>query len=219
MTVIPDHEIEERCRIWDIRRYVDGIEPLIEPFDGAQLQPASYDVLLADKVLIPTERSGSMIINNPTADAASRAVDLREPLPEQLYREQDITDGFLLFPGQFVLSSTLERVSIPVDMVGRIEGKSSIGRLGMTAHITAGYLDPGFRGNVTLEIANFFTRPIRLWPGVRIAQLGFEMMSSACERPYGSEGLGSHYQDAKGVEGTRYGEVQPSAQLSLEDAQ
>lgn len=199
MSVLPDHEIEELCvGSW-------SWAPLIKPFDSAQLQPASYDVLLGCKILVPTERGRTVVINNAMEEARRRTVDLREPIPEKLYREEDITKGYVLYPGKFILGVTMERVCIPDKMIGRIEGKSSLGRLGITAHITAGFLDPGFRGPITLEIANFFPRPVRLWPDVKIAQLGFEWMSSACERPYGSDGLGSHYQDADGVQGTRYG--------------
>lgn len=206
MSVLPDHEIEGLCSGLGMR--LDKATPLIDPFKRSQLQPASYDVCLGAKILIPTAHGERVIINNPLAEADARAIDLTEPMPEGLYKEQDISRGYMLFPMQFVLGSTVERVCVRDDMVGRIEGKSSIGRLGMTAHITAGYLDPGFEGNVTLEIANFFPRPIRLWPGVRIAQIGFEWMNSSCERPYGSPGLGSHYQGDEGVVGSRYGETE-----------
>jgi dCTP deaminase len=193
MSVLPDHEI---------RLYSTGRKsPLIAPFNSMQLQPASYDVLLGARILVPTYDSTT---SSPKVE--HRTIELGQPIPDDLYREADITDGYVLHPGQFILGETFEMVHIPAHMVGRIEGKSSIGRLGLTAHITAGYLDPGFRGRITLEIANFFTRPIRLKPNCKIAQLGFEWMSSVCERPYGSEGLGSHYQGADGVQGSRYGD-------------
>lgn len=187
MSVLPDHEIENLCKD----------EGLISPYTRSQLQPASYDVLLASRILVPM---------------GLKEVNLAEPLPDNLYYERviggDVGGGYLLRPGDFILGATLERVEIPNNVVGRIEGKSSLARLGITAHITAGYLDPGFRGNVTLEIVNLWPRPIRIWPGQRIAQLGFEWMSSACIRPYGSPELESHYQDADGAEGTRYGEAE-----------
>lgn len=189
MSVLPDHEIERLCKE----------EGMISPYTWAQLQPASYDVGLDSKILIPARGAG--LHPNPTP---ADIIDLAEEIPD-LYHERVIDAGFVLYPGQFILGATRERVNIPSNIVGRIEGKSSVARLGITAHITAGYLDPGFRGNVTLEIVNLSPARVRLWPGIAIAQLGFEEMTSASSRPYGSPGLGSHYQDADGVEGTRYG--------------
>jgi dCTP deaminase len=188
MSVLPDHEIDQACM-------ADG-KPLISPYTHEQLQPASYDVRLGSRLLVP---------DRPSLFPGGDVIDLELPLPDDLYHEIDISSGFVLNPMSFVLGETIERVCIPNTMVGRIEGKSSIGRLGQTAHITAGYLDPGFSGKITLEIANLFPRPMRLIPGMRFAQLGFEWMSSACQRPYGSAGLNSHYQNAEGVEPSRYG--------------
>lgn len=198
MSVLPDHEIR--------RAAILSEPPLISPFNEARLQPASYDVQLGAKILVPTEHGETVVINNPIEEGRRRTVDLSKPLPKGLYTEVDITDGYTIYPSQFILAVTIERVHVPSTMVGRIEGKSSIGRLGLTAHITAGYLDPGFQGCVTLEMVNFFTRPIRLHPGKLIAQIGFEWMSSPCDHPYGSSKLDSHYQGADGVQGSRYGQ-------------
>lgn len=187
MSALPDHDIARKCSAHLYRQ-----RPLIEPFWKAQLQPASYDVRLSDELLVPISWSHPLDLGEPTPDDTYRMVEMDE-------------DGFLLGPGEFVLGSTDERVNIPNGIVGRIEGKSSIGRLGLTVHVTAGYLDPGFCGCITLEIANLFPRAIRLRPGILIAQLGFEYMSEPCALPYGSAGLNSKYQGAAGVQGSRHG--------------
>jgi dCTP deaminase len=184
VSVLPD---------WVIRD--ESVGGLIVPYNEDQLQAASYDIRLDDELLIP-------IING---DGKPRElIDLGKPLPDFLYEKVIMgKSGWVLGPHDFVLGVTKEHVNIPTDIVGRIEGKSSIGRLGLTAHVTAGYIDPGFRGRVTLEIVNLFPRAILIRPGVFIAQLGFEYMSANCERPYGSAGLRSRYQDSDGVQGSR----------------
>ena len=105
---------------------------------------------------------------------------------------------FALHPGEFVLGSTLERVALPDDLVGRLEGKSSLGRVGLIIHSTAGYIDPGFEGQITLELSNVATVPILLYPGMRVAQISFLTMTTPAERPYASPGLESHYQGQTG---------------------
>ena len=117
----------------------------------------------------------------------------QEALTEVVTVDQD--DPFVLHPGEFVLGSTMERVEMPDDLVGRIEGKSSLGRLGLMVHSTAGYVDPGFHGRFTLELANIATLPILLWPEMKIGQLSVMDLSTPADRPYGSPGLGSKYQD------------------------
>ncbi len=117
--------------------------------------------------------------------------------------EVDPGEGFVLHPGEFVLGSTLELVQLPDDLAARVEGKSSLGRLGLLTHATAGFVDPGFRGHVTLELSNVATLPIMLWPGMKIGQLAFFQLSSPAEHPYGSAKYGSHYQDQRGPTASR----------------
>ena len=112
---------------------------------------------------------------------------------------------FILHPGEFVLGTTLERLTLPDDIVARIEGKSSLGRLGLLIHATAGFVDPGWsNGQITLELSNVAPLPIRLWPGMKIAQLSFMRMDAPAERPYGHPELGSKYQGQKGPTPSRY---------------
>lgn len=187
MTVLPDWEIIKRCQISSNNKWS---EPLIHPFDDDLLQPASYDVRLADKVLVPDNLSFDI-------------VDTRDPANPDIYKEVVMgNNGHVLLPGQFVLGSTQEWTNIHTDLVGRIEGKSSRARQGIQIH-SAGYLDPGFCGNVTLEIVNFSPHSIRLHTDVLIAQLSFEKLSGPCRHPYSSER--NHYQNSKGVVGSRYG--------------
>lgn len=109
----------------------------------------------------------------------------------------------VLHPREFILGTTVEKIKIPENMVGRLEGKSSLGRIGIVIHSTAGYVDPGFNGQLTLEISNLAPLPIALYPGMRICQISFALMTSKANNPYGSVKLGSHYQDQKGVVGSR----------------
>lgn len=154
----------------------------VDPFDPARVQPASLDVLL-----------GSTLRVFPRG----ATVDPFGPLPSDLSREVP-TDGYVMSPGEFLLGSTVETLSLPDDIAARLEGRSTLGRLGLTVHVTAGYIDPGFRGQITLEIANLGPWGLRLRAGQPIGQLVFERMSSPVERPYGSPGLGSRYQGQSG---------------------
>jgi dCTP deaminase len=117
--------------------------------------------------------------------------------------EVDSNEAFILHPGEFVLGSTYEFVSLGDDIAARLEGKSSLGRLGLLTHSTAGFVDPGFKGHVTLELSNTATLPIKLWPGMKIGQLCFFQLSSASENPYGSEKYGSRYQGQRGPTASR----------------
>ncbi|MBM4436162.1 MAG: dCTP deaminase [Actinobacteria bacterium] len=155
----------------------------IDPFDPTAVQPSSVDLRLGTKFRVFVNRSHSHI--DPRLDQ-SDLTQLVEAVPEQ---------PFVLHPGEFVLGSTLEIVEMPGDLVGRIEGKSSLGRLGLMVHSTAGYVDPGFRGKLTLELANNARLPILLWPGMRVGQLSVMTLSTPADRPYGSPGLHSKYQD------------------------
>ena len=117
--------------------------------------------------------------------------------------EVDASESFVLHPGEFVLGATFEVVTLPDDIAARLEGKSSLGRLGLLTHSTAGFIDPGFSGHVTLELSNVATLPITLWPGMKIGQLCFFRLSSPAEHPYGSEKYGSRYQGQRGPTASR----------------
>jgi dCTP deaminase len=117
--------------------------------------------------------------------------------------EVESSEAFVLHPGEFVLGATFEMVSLPDDVAARLEGKSSLGRLGLLTHSTAGFIDPGFSGHVTLELSNVATLPITLWPGMKIGQLCFFRLSSPAEHPYGSEKYGSRYQGQRGPTASR----------------
>ncbi len=135
----------------------------------------------------------------------SRVIDVRED-QEELTELVEIDDAgvFILHPGEFVLASTAERVAVPDDLVARIEGKSSLGRLGLLIHSTAGFIDPGFDGHVTLELSNVANLPITLYPMMKIGQVSFLTMTTPAEHPYGSGPLGSKYQGQRGPTPSRY---------------
>jgi dCTP deaminase len=172
-----------------IRRLVDEGRIVIDPWDPELVQPASVDLRLGD--------SFRVFHNHRTP-----AIDLREP-PTNL-TEEVTAEMFVIHPGEFVLGVTREYVELPADIVARIEGKSSLGRLGLIVHATAGFVDPGFRGTLTLEITNLTRVPIKLYPGLLIAQLSFMTLDAPAERPYGSEALGSHYQGQTTATESRY---------------
>ena len=166
----------------DIRAALDAGEVRIDPYDPRDLQPSSVDLHL--------DKSFRVFRNNryPFIDVRAPQPDLTELLTV------GADEPFILHPGEFVLGQTLEWVELPNDLVSRLEGKSSLGRLGLLIHSTAGYVDPGWKGNLTLELSNVANLPIALYYGMRIGQISFFRMSSAVERPYGSAGLGSKYQ-------------------------
>jgi dCTP deaminase len=175
-----------------IRRLVEDGRIRIDPWDPSQIQPASVDLRLGD--------SFRVFHNHRTT-----AIDLREP-PANLTEEVVVSDDdpFVIHPGEFCLGRTLEWVELPEDVLARVEGKSSLGRLGLIVHATAGFVDPGWKGTLTLEFNNLTRVPIKLYPGLSIAQLSFMALDAAAERPYGSEGLGSHYQGQVAATESRY---------------
>ena len=175
----------------DIRSEIDNGRVVLDPWDPAMIQPSSVDVRL-DKYF--------RLFDNhkyPYIDPAQDQPELTRLL------EVEPAEGFVLHPGEFVLASTLETVTLPDDLAARVEGKSSLGRLGLLTHATAGFVDPGFSGHVTLELSNVATLPIMLWPGMKIGQLAFFRLSSAAETPYGSAKYGSHYQGQRGPTASR----------------
>ncbi|MDN5570771.1 MAG: dCTP deaminase [Propionibacteriaceae bacterium] len=163
----------------------------LEPFEATMIQPSSVDVRL--------DRFFRLFDNHkyPFIDPAEEQPELTRLV------EVDADEPFVLHPGEFVLASTLEQVTLPDDLAARVEGKSSLGRLGLLTHATAGFVDPGFTGHVTLELSNVATLPIKLWPGMRIGQLCFFQLSSAAEHPYGTTARGSHYQGQRGPTASR----------------
>ena len=170
----------------DIRAELAAGRVALEPFDEAMIQPSSIDFRL-DKFFRVFENH-----RYPHIDPAEDQSDLTRMV------EAVGDEPFILHPGEFVLGSTYEVVSLPDDIAARVEGKSSLGRLGLLTHATAGFVDPGFSGHVTLELANVATLPIKLYPGMKIGQLCFFRLSSPAEHPYGSEKYGSRYQGQRG---------------------
>ncbi len=166
----------------DIRAALQAGRVRIDPYDASCLQPSSVDLHLdADFRVFRNNRYPYIDVRAPQPD-----------LTELVTIEAD--EPFILHPNEFVLGQTLEWVELPDDLVARIEGKSSLGRLGLLIHSTAGYVDPGWKGNLTLELSNVANLPIALYRGMKIGQISFFKMSSPVERPYGSRELGSKYQ-------------------------
>jgi dCTP deaminase len=163
----------------------------LEPYQPDMIQPSSIDVRL--------DRFFRLFDNHkyPFIDPAEDQPELTRLV------EVDSDQPFILHPGEFVLGSTYELVSLPDDVAARLEGKSSLGRLGLLTHSTAGFIDPGFSGHVTLELSNVATLPIKLWPGMKIGQMCFFRLSSPTERPYGSSEYSSRYQGQRGPTASR----------------
>jgi dCTP deaminase len=185
--ILSDRDILDRLAGGDL-----AIEPLEDP--ELQVQPASVDLRLGREFL-EFQRANIPCIH-PTSEG-----ELEEYVEETVVAE----DGeFVLHPGDFVLGTTLERVEIPPDLIAHVQGRSSLGRLAVVIHATAGVIDPGYRGQITLELSNLGTAPVALTPGMRISQVIFTELTSAAERPYGTE-RGSKYQDQAGPQASRIG--------------
>ncbi|CAN5563730.1 dCTP deaminase [soil metagenome] len=176
----------------DIRKAVSAGLVGIEPFDPADVQPSSVD-LHVDRFFRTFHNA-----RHPYIDVKKPMDDLTELI------EVAEEEAFILHPGEFVLGSTKEYVRLPVDLVARLEGKSSLGRLGLLIHSTAGYVDPGFEGHLTLELSNVANLPITIYPNMRIGQISFFKLSSPADNPYGSAGVGSKYQGQRGPTPSRY---------------
>ena len=175
----------------DIRAEIAAGRIGLDPLDLAMVQPSSIDVRL--------DRYFRLFDNHkyPYIDPAEEQVDLTRLV------EVAPDEPFVLHPGEFVLGSTFELVTLPDDVAARLEGKSSLGRLGLMTHSTAGFVDPGFSGHVTLELANVATLPVKLWPGMKIGQLCFFRTSSPVENPYGSGAYANRYQGQRGPTASR----------------
>jgi dCTP deaminase len=175
----------------DIRASIEAGQIGLEPLEMSLLQPSSFDVRL--------DRFFRLFDNHKYAyiDPAEDQSDLTQLI------EVDANEAFILHPGEFVLGSTYEFVTLPDNIAARLEGKSSLGRLGLLTHSTAGFVDPGFKGHVTLELANVSNLPIKLWPGMKVGQLCFFQLSSPSETPYGSEKYNNRYQGQRGPTASR----------------
>ncbi|MEY3028747.1 MAG: hypothetical protein RL198_144 [Actinomycetota bacterium] len=175
----------------DIRAEIEAGRIQLDPLELDFIQPSSMDIRL--------DRFFRLFDNHRYAfiDPAQQQDELTHLI------EVEPNEAFVLHPGEFVLGSTYEFVTLPDDIAARLEGKSSLGRLGLLTHSTAGFVDPGFRGHVTLELSNVATLPIKLWPGMKIGQLCFFRLSSASDQPYGSGPSGSRYQGQRGPTASR----------------
>ncbi len=175
----------------DIRSELDAGRVVLDPYDPSMLQPSSIDVRLDKYFRLFDNHKYPFIDPSQEQPELTRLVEVEAGEP------------FVLHPGEFVLGSTFETITLPDDVAARLEGKSSLGRLGLLTHSTAGFIDPGFSGHVTLELSNVSTLPILLWPGMKVGQTCFFRLSSAAENPYGSQKYGSRYQGQRGPTASR----------------
>ena len=175
-----------------IKEEIDKGRIVISPLDPADVQPASVDLHLDRKILA-------------FSNARKPYIDLKENT-EDLTHTVEILEGspFILHPGEFILGSTLEHIELPDDLVARLEGKSSLGRIGLVIHSTAGFVDPGWKGHLTLELSNLARLPVTLYYGMKIGQISFLRLTTAADRLYGSKSLGSKYQGQTGPTPSRY---------------
>jgi dCTP deaminase len=181
--ILSDRSIREEIQLGRIE---------IDPFDDGCVQPSSVDLHV----------DGTF---RTFHNARYPFIDVKKEMPE-LTELVEVEDGtaFILHPGEFVLGSTLERVRIPDDLVARLEGKSSLGRLGLLIHSTAGYVDPGWNGFLTIELSNVANLPITIYPGMKIGQISFFRLTTPADQPYGSSGRGSKYQGQRGPTASRF---------------
>ncbi len=180
--VLSDRSIKEQMLAGRIR---------IEPCDPDDIQPSSVDLHLGSRFQVFRNSRYPYIDPMRQQEGLMELVEASEEEP------------FVLHPGEFVLGTTIERIVLPDDIVARLEGKSSLGRLGLLIHSTAGYVDPGWEGRLTLELSNVANLPIVLTPGMPIGQISFSLMTTPVDRPYGTPGLGSKYQGQNDVTASR----------------
>lgn len=176
----------------DIKQGIKNGKIIIDPLDSADIQPSSVDLHLDHRF---------QVFHN----SRYAFIDVRKPM-DDLMDLVEISDDqpFILHPGEFVLGSTIENITLSNDIVARLEGKSSLGRLGLLIHSTAGYVDPGWQGRLTLELSNVANLPITLYQGMKIGQLSFLELSSPAENPYGSKAVGSRYRGQDGPTPSRF---------------
>jgi len=175
-----------------IREYLADGQITIDPLADSAIQPSSVDVCLDHRFLVFKNHTRGLI------DVKEDLSDLTEGV------EASDADPFILHPGEFVLGSTLERIALPNDLVARLEGKSSLGRLGLLIHSTAGFVDAGWDGQITLELSNVASLPITLYPGMKVGQVSFMQMTTPADNPYGSGIIGSKYQGQVGPRPSQY---------------
>ncbi|HIY24298.1 MAG TPA: dCTP deaminase [Candidatus Brachybacterium merdigallinarum] len=175
----------------DIRLEIDAGRVRLDPFDAPMIQPASVDVRIDRFFRLFDNHKYAMIDPAIEQTELTRLVTVEPDKP------------YMLHPGEFVLASTFERITLPDDIAARLEGKSSLGRLGLLTHSTAGFIDPGFSGHITLELSNMATLPVALWPGMKIGQLCFFRLSSPAQNPYGSAGNLNRYLGQRGPTASR----------------
>ena len=175
-----------------IREELERGQIVVEPLDDSAIQPASVDLRLGRKLRV-FQRHRLQVI-----DVKQEMAHLTEVV------EIDEVNPFVLHPGEFALGVTLEDIRLPDDIVGRLDGKSSLGRLGLVVHSTAGFVDPGWQGHLTLELSNLATLPINLYYGMKVSQISFLRLTTPAEHPYGSAGLGSKYQGQDEPTPSRY---------------
>ncbi|MGN6326590.1 dCTP deaminase [Pseudolysinimonas sp.] len=176
----------------DIKAELDAGRIGLDPLDRSMIQPSSMDVRIDRFFRLFDNHKYPFIDPAEDQPELTRLIEVSEP-----------DRPFILHPGEFVLGSTFELITLPDDIAARLEGKSSLGRLGLLTHSTAGFIDPGFSGHVTLELSNVATLPIKLWPGMKIGQLCFFRLSSPAEKPYGSSEYSSRYQGQRGPTASR----------------
>ena len=181
-----------------LREQLDAGRIVIEPLDEALIQPSSIDVRISHLFRVFRNHTAGVIDVKQDQTAMTELIEM--PIDDVGVGDEP----FMLHPGEFVLGSTLERIAVPDDLVGRVEGKSSLGRLGLLIHSTAGFIDAGFDGHITLELANVASLPITLYPGMKIGQVSFMQMTTAADRPYGQGAKGSKYQGQRGPTPSRY---------------
>ncbi|MGQ0849656.1 MAG: dCTP deaminase [Actinomycetota bacterium] len=178
----------------DLRAALESGRLVVDPLGPNAVQPSSIDLHVGSQFRI-------------FANTRYPYIDVRRPMEDLTELVETRADEpFILHPGEFVLGTTLERVALPDNLVARLEGKSSLGRLGLLIHSTAGFVDPGFRGHLTLELSNVANLPITIYPGMKIGQISLFEMSSPAQNPYGSGRLGSKYLDQVGPTPSRYWE-------------
>lgn len=178
----------------DIKEQLSSGRIIIDPLATNAVQPSSVDLRIDRHFRVFRNHTLGLIDVKQNLDELTELVEVTED------------DPFILHPGEFVLGSTLERIVVPTDLVARLEGKSSLGRLGLLIHSTAGFVDAGWDGQLTLELSNVANLPITLYAGMKIGQISFQQMTSAAENPYGSSAIGSKYQHQVGPRPSRYWE-------------
>lgn len=175
-----------------IREEIEAGRILIDPFDETCVQPSSVDIHVDESFRV-------------FRNSRYPFIDVRQEMPDLTEEVKAVAgEPFILHPGEFVLGSTLERVRLPDDLVARLEGKSSLGRLGLLIHSTAGYVDPGWDGYLTLELSNVANLPISIYPGMKIGQISFFRLTTPADAPYGSGAAGSKYQGQRGPTASRF---------------